>query len=391
MGYDITLGLLSKKTSNDLVQRILDNVSSPPEYSDAKQSKFVTSKIQDVKKCISNHEDFAHCSGYSLAMILQSLDQSWYLRGNWYSGIFDEEPMEQLLRSKNRTKQTYLSSWTEILPQEFNSGENSGLQGNYSVGAISSPEKMKLFILDYKNDHAFRQLINNYLEDNIYPLLDAVLTAIKQEKFLFEAEALIEPSLSFANPPTSLYSLDKCNPMGAKLFYYVFQYGISSLNNNLEEAKNSEIEFQKTVEDYYNLLNKEYGNLIPKFTTEEGFKTGLSHYIQKNPPSDTLNSDLKAVGINIAEPTKKKYFYRPIIAYSPKAKPFDFWKNSRWNINHYASRVMPGQTLKEAVSNDLGKDFNFNGEFDLEPIGLEEGKDSLGNILPRIVVRVIVR
>ena len=322
MGYDITLGLLSKKTSSDLVEKILNN--SPLKYSDNKQIEFIDRKIKDIKKCMENHKDFSNGSGYGLAMIFQSLDKSWYLRGNWYSKIFEVVEIKQLLESKRKTKNSYLISWEEILPKNFNSGENSDLNGNYSIGAISSPEKLKLFISDYKEDRAFRKLVNNYLEHNIYPLLDAVLTAIKEMKFLFEAESLIQPSMSFSNPPTYLYSLDKCNAMGAKLFYFVSQYQITSLNNDLEEAKKSEKEFQKTVEDYYNLLNKEYGNLIPKFTPEEGFKIGLSHYIQKKSTSDIFE-DLKNDTIVIENKNNTIFYYEVWRYYTNSYNYYYFW------------------------------------------------------------------
>lgn len=55
----------------------------------------------------------------------------------------------------------------------------------------------------------------------------------------------------------------------------------------------------------------------------------------------------------------------------------------------YASRVLPGQMLAEAITNDLREDFKYNGDFSIRAHYLyDDTPDKQGTPLPRLAVLI---
>jgi hypothetical protein len=96
-------------------------------------------------------------------------------------------------------------------------------------------------------------------------------------------------------------------------------------------------------------------------------------------------------------PAATKYFYTPYItANCILAKPGEevgsidvLMYDDR--PDYYASCALTGQTLEEAVANDLKKDFQYYGSYKISDYRfLDYAKDKLGNELPRVAVHVQV-
>lgn len=98
------------------------------------------------------------------------------------------------------------------------------------------------------------------------------------------------------------------------------------------------------------------------------------------------------------KPATIKYFYLPVFVSNPRKS-----QDGKYEVNMltfandsgqpmtYASRVLPGQTLSEAVSNDLRKDFGYEGNFEIRAhYFYDEASDRHGNPLPRIAVLIKV-
>jgi hypothetical protein len=96
-----------------------------------------------------------------------------------------------------------------------------------------------------------------------------------------------------------------------------------------------------------------------------------------------------------------KYFYLPIFTTNINEVADD---NSRGEVDileykngelfqpdYYASRVMPGQTLEEAVKQDLATDFRYDGRIKISDYRLYDmTNDKQGNELPRLIVNIEV-
>lgn len=73
-----------------------------------------------------------------------------------------------------------------------------------------------------------------------------------------------------------------------------------------------------------------------------------------------------------------------------KADILTFSNDSGQPMN-YASRVLPGQTLAEAVENDLHTDFTYDGDFQIKNHHFyDTTPDKKGTLLPRLVVIIKV-
>lgn len=271
MGYDITLGLLSQQTIDEVTDQLESERVNLDTYSDRELTEYMREGINELKSSLSASSDFAQDSGFILATMFQSLDESWYMRGNYYSGLFAQEEIVRWLQEKEKSMSQYLSSWNEFLPENYHSGDNQSLDSNYAVGCIASYGKLQTFLEDYKNDNEFHRRVNGYFGHNIYPFLVAALTAVEQEKSLFEAEGLVLPSLSFENPPSYLYTLKHCDGTGKTLFFYVTQYQIAAAKGAEEDIVKTRNEFAEIVNMCQRNMSNHFGDIIPEFTPENGF------------------------------------------------------------------------------------------------------------------------
>lgn len=99
------------------------------------------------------------------------------------------------------------------------------------------------------------------------------------------------------------------------------------------------------------------------------------------------------------KPATSKYFYLPLFLSPPRqiqpgekheAEILTFSDDSGEPMS-YASRVLPGQTLVEAIKNDLHVDFAYNGTFQVKSHHFHDtASDKKGNQLPRLVVAIKV-
>lgn len=96
------------------------------------------------------------------------------------------------------------------------------------------------------------------------------------------------------------------------------------------------------------------------------------------------------------KPATSKYFYLPLFLSTPqvndghKADILRFFSDSNQPMT-YASRVLPGQTLAEAVKNDLHTDFDYDGVFQIKNHHFyDTTADKKGNQLPRLIVTIKV-
>lgn len=105
---------------------------------------------------------------------------------------------------------------------------------------------------------------------------------------------------------------------------------------------------------------------------------------------------------SVAEPEKtatSKYFYLPLFLSSPHQAQARgeheanilIFSDDLGEPMDYASRVLPGQTLAEAVKNDLHTDFAYDGTFQIKNHHfLDATADKTGDRLPRLVVIIKV-
>lgn len=87
------------------------------------------------------------------------------------------------------------------------------------------------------------------------------------------------------------------------------------------------------------------------------------------------------------EVLNEKIFYIPL--FQSETSSLHYLHNGQWYKDAYASRVMPGETLKQAVSNDLRKDFSYTGSFRIDGVNpFDELKDKEGKLIPRYRVKI---
>ncbi|MDX1765382.1 MAG: hypothetical protein R3313_00350 [Candidatus Saccharimonadales bacterium] len=76
--------------------------------------------------------------------------------------------------------------------------------------------------------------------------------------------------------------------------------------------------------------------------------------------------------MNESDKQTSKIFYIPIIYNGSKDSSHEqiltyVLPDQEKHEDYYASKVLPGQSLREAVQNDLKTDFNYEGSFDIDP------------------------
>lgn len=100
-----------------------------------------------------------------------------------------------------------------------------------------------------------------------------------------------------------------------------------------------------------------------------------------------------------AQQTPRKYFYLPVLTSNMTEVPGDnqrgtvdvltYRSDETFQIDYYASRVLQGQTLIEAVKYDLARDFNYRGDFKISDLRiLDSAKDKQGKDITRLMVNV---
>lgn len=113
---------------------------------------------------------------------------------------------------------------------------------------------------------------------------------------------------------------------------------------------------------------------------------------------EEILADEKEFLLYTDRPAPFKYFYLPVfVANLRKSKDGKYdadmlaFESDLGQPMAYASRVLPGQTLAEAVANDLRKDFNYEGDFQIRAqYFYDEAPDKHGKILPRIAVLIMI-
>lgn len=99
------------------------------------------------------------------------------------------------------------------------------------------------------------------------------------------------------------------------------------------------------------------------------------------------------------KPATSKYFFLPLFLSIPQQAQVDeereadilTFSDDSGQPMSYASRVLPGQTLVEAVENDLHTDFAYDGVFQIKNHHFHDmALDKKGNRLPRLVVIIQV-
>lgn len=113
---------------------------------------------------------------------------------------------------------------------------------------------------------------------------------------------------------------------------------------------------------------------------------------------EEILADEKEFLLYTERPAPFKYFYLPIFVSNPRqslkgkyeVKMLTFTNDAGVSMS-YASRVLPDQTLAEAVAHDLQKDFRYSGDFQIwAHYFYDETPDKHGNPLPRIAVLIKV-
>lgn len=101
----------------------------------------------------------------------------------------------------------------------------------------------------------------------------------------------------------------------------------------------------------------------------------------------------------VEKPATGKYFYLPIFISNTRQNPGDekyevdtlTYSDDSGRPMEYASRVLPGQTLADAIQNDLRDDFKYDGEFRIvDYYFYDTVPDKHGTPLPRHVVLIMV-
>lgn len=99
------------------------------------------------------------------------------------------------------------------------------------------------------------------------------------------------------------------------------------------------------------------------------------------------------------KPATSKYFYLPLFLSNPRKAQADgrreadilTFSDDSGQPMYYLSRVLPGQTLAEAIKNDLQADFAYDGTFEIKSHHFHDtASDKKGNQLPRLVVAIKV-
>jgi hypothetical protein len=87
------------------------------------------------------------------------------------------------------------------------------------------------------------------------------------------------------------------------------------------------------------------------------------------------------------EVINEKIFYIPLLQF--KGAKLLYLHDGNSFLDAYASRILPGETLNKALSNDLKKDFGYTGNFRVDEILLhDEAKDKQDKLIPRYRVKV---
>jgi len=101
----------------------------------------------------------------------------------------------------------------------------------------------------------------------------------------------------------------------------------------------------------------------------------------------------------VEKPATGKYFYLPVFVSNLRQNPNDekqevdllTYSDDSGRAMEYASRVLPGQTLVEAIRNDLREDFKYEGQFEIvDYYFYDTVPDKQGTPLPRQSVLIKV-
>ncbi len=268
MGYDITLGLASKHDIDTLANKILsvrDISARPQEFND--RDEFLQRLVSDAKKILAKNEDFNSNVGFITGQYLGTFDTSWYLRDTSYSGLFQNEAVAQEMSSRIVTVNRYVSSWKDVLPSTILGKRfTDKLDYNYSVGCIVEFEKINTFLNDYKDISEFRATVNTYASHNIFVLLDALLTAHREQKYIIEATELVQPPPGNpgAQPEFYIYDLALCKADGAVLYKFISESQIGEVLGKNDVVEKAADDMLKYLQFYREELSKKHDYPLPE-------------------------------------------------------------------------------------------------------------------------------
>lgn len=103
--------------------------------------------------------------------------------------------------------------------------------------------------------------------------------------------------------------------------------------------------------------------------------------------------------VELNEKVEKDYFYIPVITYVEEGAYDEDWYSLRYSeekdtprpLLTYASKVPTSSTLKQAVAQDLEKDFGYSRGFTISDIvNLDVERDKQGNTLTRVLINLTV-
>jgi len=157
--------------------------------------------------------------------------------------------------------------------------------------------------------------------------------------------------------------------------------------------ENAEINFNKILHQYYEDIKKsipDYSNqpfIIPAYTKEEGFTPGLAQYAHKK----STQSPPQSIPLTTVQ---EKIFYIPIIHIIRDGKSYtlNYHTKDGPHDDEYASRVMPGQRIYDAVKQDLQNDFGYTKHFEIRgSTYVGAAPDKKGNLTKRYQVDILLR
>lgn len=246
-------------------------------------------------------------------------------------------------------------------------------------------------------------LINDLSEDKIGTIHHAILRYIdeleqrlnspeysEEQKDAVRNALKILPSFSKRINETKSVTRKDANLLKPALELFVIEYFIERHSNPDEPYVDGKPIAYVTgiLQQYFGYTEAGYQNLEDhalKRMNQENMEALLS---EDSEPRSMLEEMFDA-GIDPQQPAQNKYFYAPLILDASRENIL-IQQEPGENPQFFASKVIPGKTLLQAVTYDLDRYLDYDGGFQIEYAGMEEAPDAKGNILPRVAVRVIL-
>jgi hypothetical protein len=398
MGYDIALMAAKKEDITRFAEAVSQKQPSLAHVpGDEGLSAYIDEEVEEAVRLQDEKTDFNTGVGFRLAAYLGSIVPTWYVRG-------------AILAEIKGGVGDYLNSWQSILPEELlRHGVSDTLPENYALGSVMSPTNATRFLNDYRHNEEFRQRIIFHYGYQVFTLLDVLLTARKEERYVVEAADIIGPRPVSQSPfgEHYVYNLDHCEKTGFALRLLSLHGQVAGSQIAVIKVRGGDqlTDYEAVVNNVVGKMNQELSRYIQHLQAEfdyplptfeaggdiEPFTSQDFAKVIQRPASATatLSSD---------EELKRKVFYIPHIVHErgDQVQTLHYGSSEDAPTDSYASRVMPGQTLRQAVAADLRQDFHYTGTFDIPDNMLDirhigVTKDKQGKSVDRFAVRVVLR